>query len=137
MPLPEPEPPSDQAPTAARSRSSAWEAPAIGLAFVLAIAGAAWWRLYEPTPETGRSKFERAEVDPEYARYVGDRSCRECHPGESAAHSRSGHAQDAPAGRPKVESASKLDGRIGRRPRAVGRELAVRLLAMVKLAGRA
>ncbi len=115
MAVPDPGPPHDSPP----ARSSAWEAPAIGLAFVLAIAGLAWWLLYEPAPETGRSKFERAEVDPRYALYVGDRSCRECHPGESAAHSRSGHSRTfRPAA--KVDSARGLDGRIVADPEKPG-----------------
>ena len=36
---------------------------------------------------------EAASRDLVRGRYVGDRSCRDCHPGESAAHSRSGHSQ--------------------------------------------
>jgi Cytochrome c554 and c-prime len=104
MASPDPDPP----------RSSAWEALAIGLGFVLAVAGAAWWLLRSPAaetkPETGRSKFEKAKVDPNYARYAGDRSCRECHPGESAAHSRSGHSRTLRLAS-RVESARKLDGR--------------------------
>jgi Cytochrome c554 and c-prime len=108
MAVPDPEPSSEPAP----ARSSAWEAPAIGLAFVLVIAGAAWWLLGIPGPEaeSGRSKFERAEVSPDYGGYVGDRACRECHPGESAAHSRSGHSRTLRLAR-LVESARKLDGR--------------------------
>ena len=35
----------------------------------------------------------RTAVDPTYALYVGDRACSECHPGEAALHSRSGHAR--------------------------------------------
>ena len=103
------------------ARSAAREASAIGLGFVLAISGAAWWLLRVPTPETppGRSKFERAEVSADYARYVGDRSCRECHPGESAAHARSGHSRTL---RPvaRVESARKLDGRVVADPERPG-----------------
>jgi Cytochrome c554 and c-prime len=108
MAIPDPEPSIDPAP----SRSSAWEAPAIGLGFVLAVAGATWWLYRSPDPvsESGRSKFEKAEVDPNYTRYVGDRSCRECHPGESAAHSRSGHSRTLRAAN-QVASARNLDGR--------------------------
>jgi Cytochrome c554 and c-prime len=108
MAIPDREPPGDPA----ASRSSLWEAAAIGLGFLVVVAGVAWWlyRSPDPTPETGRSKFEKAEVDPNYARYAGDRSCRECHPGESAAHSRSGHSRTL---RPAalVASARNLDGR--------------------------
>jgi hypothetical protein len=118
MAAPDPEPSSEPTPV----RSSAWEAPAIGVAFVLAIAGAAWWLLFQapaPEAESGRSKFERAEVSPDYGRYSGDRSCRECHPGESAAHSRSGHSRTLrPASR--VESARKLDGREAADPERPG-----------------
>jgi Cytochrome c554 and c-prime len=41
----------------------------------------------------------KASVDPSYALYVGDRVCSECHPGEVALHSRSGHSRTLrPAG---------------------------------------
>ena len=109
MAVPDPEPSSESA----QDRSSAWEAPAIGLGFVLVIAGAAWWLFFQaPGPETesGRSKFEKTEVSADYGRYVGDRACRECHPGESAAHSRSGHSRTLRLAS-LVESARKLDGR--------------------------
>jgi hypothetical protein len=106
MSAPEPEPPSEPA----RSKSAAGEALAIGLGFLLALGGVAWWLTRSSEPESGRSKFEKAEIDPNYARYVGDRSCRECHPGESAAHSRSGHSRTLRLAS-RVESARKLDGR--------------------------
>jgi hypothetical protein len=35
----------------------------------------------------------KTEVDPTYALYAGDRACSECHPGEAALHSRSGHSR--------------------------------------------
>ena len=106
MSAPEPIPPSEPGP----ARPPAWEAPAIGFGFVLAFAAVAWWLLRSPEVESGRSKFERAEVNPEYVRHVGDRACRDCHPGESAAHSRSGHSRTL---RPAslVKSARDLDGR--------------------------
>jgi hypothetical protein len=112
----------DPEPSSAPTRSAAWEAPAIGLGFVLAIAGGAWWLLApapDPEAESGRSKFDRAAVSPDYARYVGDRSCRECHPGESAAHSRSGHSRTLRAAA-SVESARKLDGRVVTDPEQLG-----------------
>ncbi len=92
------------------ARPSAWEAPAIGLGFVLAFAGVAWWLTRPPGAETGRARFEAAPIDPDYARYVGDRACAACHPGEAAAHSRSGHSRTLrPASR--SSAARKLDGR--------------------------
>jgi hypothetical protein len=107
---PAPDPPNNLEP----ARSSAWEGPAIGLAFLLVVAGAGWWFLRTPEPretaEAGRSKFTKAPVDPNYGRYVGDRSCAECHPGESAAHSRSGHSRTFRRAS-QVESARRLDGR--------------------------
>lgn len=39
------------------------------------------------------SSQSRSSVDPSYALYVGDRACSECHPGEAAHHSRSGHSR--------------------------------------------
>jgi hypothetical protein len=102
------------APVPEPARSSAWEGPAIGLGLLVVVAGAGWWLLRVPEPsvtnESGRSKFEKASVDPNYARYVGDQSCRECHPGEFAAHSRSGHSKTFRLAS-QVESARKLDGR--------------------------
>ena len=42
----------------------------------------------------------KAGIDPSYALYVGDRVCSDCHPGEVALHSRSGHSRTLrPAGR--------------------------------------
>ena len=86
------------------------EAVAIGVGFVLAFAGLAWWATRPEPPEAGRERFVKAPIDPDYARYVGSRACIECHPGESAAHSGSGHARTLqPAA--GVEAARKFVGR--------------------------
>jgi Cytochrome c554 and c-prime len=39
------------------------------------------------------SSWTHSEVDPSYSLYVGDPACSECHPGEAAHHSRSGHSR--------------------------------------------
>jgi hypothetical protein len=76
-----------------RPPGGAREAIVIGLAF-LTFVGLGWWWMIAPSPVVER--FEPAKVDgidPSYANYVGDAACSRCHPGESAAHSRSGHAR--------------------------------------------
>ena len=69
------------------------EALAIGLGFLALVGLGVWWAL-GPAPTVER--FEPAKAgatDRDYANYVGDGACSRCHPGESAAHSRSGHAR--------------------------------------------
>ena len=90
MSEPEPGPPGPSTPARASS-ASLREAVAIGVGFLAALGGLAWWASRPDAPPP--SRVERAAIDPGYASYVGDRSCRDCHPGESAAHSRSGHAR--------------------------------------------
>ena len=66
---------------------------------LLAVVGGVWWWAASPEAPSGSA-----------AGFVGDRSCRECHPGESAFHSRSGHARTLrPA--PASPAARTLDGR--------------------------
>ena len=80
-----PEPPSPA--------GGAREAIVIGLAF-LALAGLGWWWALTPPPAVDHLQLSKVDgVDPNYANYVGDAACSRCHPGESAAHSRSGHAR--------------------------------------------
>jgi hypothetical protein len=63
----------------------------VGIAFVV---GLVWWARSGGESESARGKA-RADrtVERRATPYVGERACRECHPGETAAHSRSGHAR--------------------------------------------
>ena len=73
-----------------------------------------------------RGQLSRAKsgVDPSYALYVGDRACSECHPGEAALHSRSGHSRTfASAGR--IMLARHTGWSHDRRSRAPGRRLEI------------
>ncbi len=90
-----------------RARSSPREAALIGVACAVAFAGLAWWLARPVALQADRPAIVAAGVDPAYANYAGDRACRECHPGESAAHSGSGHARTL---RPAAGAAGKLDG---------------------------
>lgn len=63
-----------------------------------------WFLVSGPTAENVSSKKVTS------ADYVGARSCRECHPGEAALHSRSGHAHTLQPGA-MVDFAGWLDGR--------------------------
>lgn len=82
------------------------------LAVVGGVAFWGYWR-WQPSGATDSSTTVATlpTSGPAYAaRFVGDKACRECHPGESAAHSRSGHARTLrPAA--QVELVSRLDGR--------------------------
>jgi hypothetical protein len=65
---------------------------------VVAAAGVLWWStLPNPKPPDPLMEYTPpvpVRVDPaEFERYVGTVSCRECHPGETAAFARSGHAR--------------------------------------------
>jgi hypothetical protein len=109
------------------SRNASWPQIAVLLAgFTVLVAAAAWLvfvsgkplapdaakRPAGPLDEIRLITFERPfppegrfVADP----YVGSRVCAECHPGESAVHSRSGHSLTLrPAGR--VEVSRRLDG---------------------------
>jgi hypothetical protein len=91
---PEPEPdPSPEPP-----RPPVWEIGAIVLVLAAVVAVALRWS-YSAPGLSGRAT----------APYVGAASCRECHPGQAAAHARSGHARTLlrVAGSPLVE---RLDG---------------------------
>lgn len=65
-----------------RPRPPAWEAGAVGAALVVVVGGLVWWMYSTPAL--------RGHVT---ARYAGDHACRECHPGPSASHARSGHSK--------------------------------------------
>jgi hypothetical protein len=81
----------------------------IGVALVVAIG--VWL--------SRRSDRDRSE--PEVSRrlvplYAGERSCRECHPGESAHYLRSGHARTLRLASDRTELARWLDGKVGHDP---------------------
>lgn len=67
-----------------RTRGTGEAVGVIAAVVVLAL-GLGWWATRPITPRTRTSISEAA--------YVGSRSCGECHPGASAAHHFSGHAQ--------------------------------------------
>jgi hypothetical protein len=63
-------------------------------ALLLLPAGLLGWVLFAWLKRDSRVTFEVARLrDPAPQLLVGERVCRECHPGESAHYSRSGHAQ--------------------------------------------
>jgi hypothetical protein len=68
---------------------------ALGTAMAVAVAAALWLALQAGTAdrERGAPPGPRRQIDPTYAGYVGDTSCRDCHPGEYAAHTGSGHSK--------------------------------------------
>ncbi len=80
-----------------RGRPPLGEAFAIGAVLVAIVLGAGWWMRAGRRPAGSGSSF------------VGDRSCRECHPGESALHARPGHAR-TPRPAAATAAARKLDG---------------------------
>ncbi len=83
-------------PEPSRGPPSIGEVVAIGIALLAVLVGAGWWL---------RTRRASGSTSP----YVGDRTCRECHPGESSLHARSGHAHTLrPAA--ATEVARKLDG---------------------------
>ena len=82
-------------PEPGRGRPPLGEAFAIGAVLVVMILGAGWWM--------------RAGRRASGSSYVGDRSCRECHPGESALHARSGHARTLRLAA-ETAAARRLDG---------------------------
>ena len=60
------------------------------------------------------------------AGYVGSKSCAECHPGEFASHSRSGHARTLRRAA-RTALAGRLSGKTVRRSGAAGGELSLRI----------
>ena len=66
---------------------------ALAAIFVIGGVSVPWrWRGVAP-PDGATPSWSRSGVDPSYSLYVGDRACSECHPGEAAHHSRSGHSR--------------------------------------------
>lgn len=97
---------------ATRPRSSAArDAFVLGGLALLLVGAVVWWATSGAGDSRAGSGNRVAGLrDPRLARYLGDRACRECHPGETASHSRSGHARTLrPAAARSV--AKWLDGR--------------------------
>jgi hypothetical protein len=80
--------------TGPEHRGPSFRAPLLVGALSIFLAASLWWTM-TPSP-TGST---RVPVDPERLRSLrldllaGSASCRECHPGESAMHSRAGHSR--------------------------------------------
>ncbi len=87
------------------------EAVLLAIILLIGLTGAFWWFMAPANRLSNAVGSNRnAGRDPSYHEYVGDRACRDCHPGESALHDRSGHShtlRPAAAG----ELARWLDGR--------------------------
>ena len=66
------------------------------MAMMLAFAGSIW--VVRKGTRSAREGFagsgSQSAVDPDYGNYVGDVSCRECHPGESGSSRPLGPFQD-------------------------------------------
>ncbi len=91
------------------------------MTMMLAFAGSIW--IVRKGTRSAREGVagpgSQSAVDPDYGNYVGDVSCRECHPGESASHGRSGHSRTLrPAAR--VALGHDWDGRTARDPERPG-----------------
>jgi predicted CXXCH cytochrome family protein len=104
---PQPEPgPSRRAPGPARELAVV---AAIVVALIVAIG--AWLR------HQSLGDRSETEVSSRFAPlYAGERSCRECHPGESAHYLRSGHARTLRLASERTELARWLDGKEGHDP---------------------
>jgi hypothetical protein len=76
------------------------------LGALAAMTALAWWILQ---PATMPSRVTEPAANDSPSEYVGSRTCAPCHPGEYAAHARSGHARTL---RPMVRTAlaKQLDG---------------------------
>ncbi len=88
---------------------SGWEALLIGSTCVVAAVLLFWWAASQSNRPAGPTRVAALPVSVG-SRYVGSRSCGECHPGASAAHHFSGHDRTLrPAGTHPL--AARLDGR--------------------------
>ncbi len=67
----------------------------LALAVIVVIGGASLLGRLRGVASRERAtpSWAKSGVDPSYSLYVGDRACSECHPGEAAHHSRSGHSR--------------------------------------------
>src|SRR4051794_27396777 len=99
LPEMESSPGSDSTPAAVPTRPPVWEAIGLCAGLVAFVAVVYWWATRPEVPALTAG----------YSAYIGERSCRECHPGETAAHSRSGHSQTLRRAGITSE-ARKLDG---------------------------
>lgn len=100
----------DQAEETARVRAAIRDLGIVGAAAALVCAGlVVWYWSSAPKHVEGTSRVPRAPGRNE-SMFVGSTVCRDCHPGESAAHSRSGHSHTLR--RAEVHSLSRtLDGK--------------------------
>ncbi len=87
-------------PSKTTSKSIAFELGLIVAAGLVVTGVVVWWvtadrdRSLEPSgPTPARSNAAKTEHQALVESLVGDRACRECHPGECALHSRSGHSK--------------------------------------------
>lgn len=81
----------------------------LSLIVLVVLSGMSWWVISHVWNfrSSGHSRVA-VNRDSDSSKYVGDRSCRDCHPGESASHSRSGHSRTfRPAA--QTEAARQLD----------------------------
>jgi Cytochrome c554 and c-prime len=87
------------------------DAIVVGFVGVTLLGAVLAWATWGGGPKTERVPLTVGRrVDPRIADYVGDRACRQCHPGETALFSRSGHSQTLrPAA--SLPRAQWLDGR--------------------------
>jgi hypothetical protein len=95
--------------TPSRMKARGREGLIVILLGMIGVGSILWWTLRSNAParRTARVVVPKGSLG---ARYVGSRVCGECHPGETAAHSGSGHAQTfRPAGRQPL--ARWLNGR--------------------------
>ena len=84
----------------------------VGSAGLVVLGGLIWWVVSGPgDSERIRAVEPRAVGEGVTAGFIGDRSCRECHPGESAAHSRSGHSRTLRKASAVPDLVRWLDGR--------------------------
>ena len=90
--------------------AQAREALVIVAVLVAFVAGGIWWASSPSSTVAPEVGSRGDEVTADYSDYVGDAACSRCHPGESAAHGRSGHARTLrPASRSPI--ARGLDGK--------------------------
>src|SRR5579864_7493604 len=85
----------DETETSSSSRSRTAAYVAIPLVIIAISAALAFWSSSKEPAGVSRTEIVKlAEDGPAFAaRFVGDRACRECHPGESALNARSGHSR--------------------------------------------
>jgi predicted CXXCH cytochrome family protein len=78
-----------------QKKSPTVEVLLIGAGALVLIAAAVWWRTGSPRLESDRAHLTSRSMSDarRLAGFAGDRACAECHPGEAALHSRSGHSK--------------------------------------------